>query len=200
MSAPKPHLILAGSEQDDAPLLLVEAFAAVEGTKSVRDLVLRKTSPVAAEALRLGLIATGGSATTFAVHLPAGFVTGDLAASSTAGMYRGLCARWQGHRRARGPRSGQQRLRSGWTTGGVGCGGVRSRTAFQVEISCKLDALRDAVEVLKQADVHARVAQLAASAGAGRGRSPAQAHRTPASVEASSSAGTAGESLSRRAR
>lgn len=163
MSAPKPHLILAGSEQDDAPLMLVEAFAAAEGTKSVRDLVLRKTSPVAAEALRLGLIATGGSATTFAVHLPAGFVTGDLAASSTAGMYRAFVHDGKGiaaHADLEAVSSACAAVgpQVAWAVAAYVVG-----QHFQVEISCKLDALRDAVEVLKQADVHARVAQLAAS-------------------------------------
>lgn len=165
MSVTKPHLILAGSEQDDAPLLLVEALppTAVEGPKSVRDLVLRKTSPVAAEALRLGLLATGGTATTFAVHLPAGFSTGDLAASLTAGMYRAFVHDGQGI-------AAHANLEAASGVGAVVGPQVAWAVAayvvgqhFQVEISRKLDALRDDVAVLKQADVHSRVAQLAAS-------------------------------------
>jgi hypothetical protein len=164
VSATHPRLAVAGGEHDEAPLLLVEAVpppAATAGQRS-RSAVLRKSSPVAAEALRLGLTAAGNTATTFAVHLPPGFATGDLAASSTAGMYRAFVH----DGRAIAAHADLEKV-----SGAVALGPQIAWAAaayvvgqhFQVEISRKLDDLRDGLEALQQADLHSRYAQLASA-------------------------------------
>lgn len=164
MSARHPRLAVAGGEQDDAPLMFFEAVpsAAVASERRTPTAVMRKSSPVAAEALRLGLTAAGNTATTFAVHLPPGFATGDLAASSTAGMYRAFVHDGRGIAAhadleevsglaAVGPQVA-------WAVAAYVVG-----QHFQVEISRKLDDLRDGLEALQQADLHSRYAQLASA-------------------------------------
>lgn len=164
MSETHPRLAVAGGEQDDAPLMFIEAVPPPTGTseQGTRPAVLRKSSPVAAEALRLGLTAAGNTATTFAVHLPPGFATGDLAASSTAGMYRAFVHDGRGIAAhadleeisgvaALGPQVA-------WAVAAYVVG-----QHFQVEISRKLDDLRDGLEALQQADLHNRYAQLASA-------------------------------------
>jgi hypothetical protein len=165
VSAARPRLAVAGGEQDDAPLLFVEAVPSSPSPSEpgTRRAVLRKSSPVAAEALRLGLTAAGNTATTFAVHLPPGFATGDLAASSTAGMYRAFVHDGRsiaahadleevgGMAAAVGPQMA-------WAVAAYIVG-----QHFQVEISGKLDDLRDGLEALQQADLHGRYAQLASA-------------------------------------
>jgi len=166
VSTPKSHVLLAASEEDNAPLLYVEAIPPTAGRRSrtVRDVVLRRSSPVAAEAARLGMIAAaGGAASTFAVHLPAGFVTGDLAASSTSGMYRAFVHDGRGiaahaDLEAVGGAAAVVGPQVAWAVAAYLVG-----QHFQVEISNKLDALQDGIELLKEADVHERYAQLAAS-------------------------------------
>ena len=165
MSTAKPRLLLAASDQDDAPLLHIEAVAATAAaSRPTGGVLLRQSSPVAAEAARLGLVAAaGGMATTFAVHLPAGFGTGDLAASSTAGMYRafvhdGRNIAAHADLEAIGGVAAVAGPQVAWAVAANVVG-----QHFQVEISSKLDALQRGIDALKEVDVHERYSQLAAS-------------------------------------
>lgn len=166
MAVEKRRMVVAGGDSDASPVMFVEQITKPRATaaRTNAQVALRRTSPIASEAARLGLQALHKSGTTFLVHLPPGMTTGDLARSSTAGMYRGFVHDGRSI-------SAQADLEK---IAGAGIAALGPQLAwaaaayvvgqhFQIEVSQKLDELQATIEQVHEGQQNDRFGTLGAA-------------------------------------